>query len=162
MMKAEHIEGEPQIVVRKYGNRRLYRTDESRYVTLDELARLVRDEVEFNVLDAKTGQDLTGVVLAQVILEEEKKAQGGAYPVELLRQLVRLRDPALTDFITNHLPRLTDIYMESRNALGDSLDMVASGEAEAGEAVIITQLAAVKEQLEQILDALEVEDVKKK
>jgi len=161
-MKAEHTDTDLQIVVRKYGNRRLYRTDESRYVTLEELAKLVREDVDFNVLDAKTGEDLTGVVLAQVVLEEEKSHPGGAYPLELLRQLVRMRDPALTDFITHHLPRLTAIYMESRNALGDSLDMVASGEAATGEAVIIAQLAAVKEQLEQILDALEVEDVSKK
>ncbi len=148
-----------QVVVRKYGNRRLYRTDESRYVTLDELAKLVRQDVEFQVLDAKAGTDLTGVVLAQVILEEEKRSKGSAFPVELLRQLIRVRDPALTDFIINHLPRLTDIYLESRSALGDSLELVATGEAEAGEAVIISQLAAVKEQLEQILDALEVEEV---
>lgn len=160
-MKAERTEVEAQVTVRKYGNRRLYRTDESRYVTLDELAKLVRDDVDFTVLDAKTGQDLTGVVLAQVILEEEKRSRGNAFPVELLRQLVRIRDPALTDFLTNHLPRLTDIYLESRNALGDSLDMVAAGQAEDGEAVIIAHLAAVKEQLEQILDSLEVEEVKK-
>lgn len=158
-MKAEHTDTEHQIVVRKYGNRRLYRTDESRYVTLEELARLVREEVEFNVLDARTGEDLTGVVLAQVILEEEKSQPGGAYPLPLLRQLVKLRDPALADFITHQLPRLTAIYLESRNAMEDSLDLVASGEAGTGEAVVISQLAAVKEQLEQILDALEVEEV---
>jgi polyhydroxyalkanoate synthesis repressor PhaR len=147
------------VVVRKYGNRRLYRTDESRYVTLDELATLVRDDVNFQVLDAKTGSDLTGVVLAQVILEEEKRSDGEAFPTELLRQLIRLRDPALADFVTHHLPRLTEIYLETRAATADSLDLVAAGEAEGGEAVIITQLAAVKEQLTQILEALEVEDI---
>ena len=148
-----------QLVVRKYGNRRLYRTDESRYVTLEELAQLVRDDVDFSVLDAKTGQDLTGLVLAQVILEEEKRSNGEAIPVALLRQIIRASDPALSEFIENHLPRLTDIYLESRTALSDSMDLVASGEAEAGEAMIITQLAAVKEQLQQILDSLEVQDV---
>ncbi len=146
------------VIVRKYGNRRLYRTDESRYVTLDELAELVRDEVEFQVHDAKTGADLTGVVLAQVILEEEKRTSGAAFPVPLLRQLIRLRDESLGEFITYHLPRLTEIYLEARAAAAESLDLAARGSIESGEAAIITQLAAVKEQLEQILDALEVEE----
>lgn len=148
------------VVVRKYGNRRLYRTDESRYVTLDELADLVRDDIDFEVHDAKSGVDLTGVVLAQVILEEEKRSEGGAFPVDLLRQIIRLQDEQLTDFIINHLPRLTEIYMEARAASEESLDVAATGAAlDPGEAAIIGQLAAVKEQLEQILDSLELEDV---
>jgi len=147
------------VVVRKYGNRRLYRTDESRYVTLDELSQLVREDVDFQVLDAKSGQDITGIVLAQVILEEEKRAKGSVFPVELLRQLIRVRDPALTEFVTHHLPRLTGIYLESRRALGESLDLAARGEANQGEAVIISQLSAVHKQLRQLLDVLEVEDI---
>ena len=147
------------VTVRKYGNRRLYRTDESRYVTLDELAQLVRDGVDFKVCDAKTGGDLTGVVLAQVILEEEKGSTGTPLPVDLLRQLIRLRDDALSDFIIHHLPRLIDIYLEARAAVGESLDMAVGTQVDAGEAALISQLSAVKVQLEQILDSLEIEEV---
>jgi polyhydroxyalkanoate synthesis regulator protein len=111
------------------------------------------------VLDAKSGQDITGIVLAQVILEEEKRAKGSVFPVELLRQLIRVWDPALTEFVTYHLPRLTGIYLESRRALGESLDFAARGEANQGEAVIISQLSAVHKQLRQLLDVLEVEDI---
>lgn len=146
------------VVVRKYGNRRLYRTDESRYVTLDELAELVREDIEFVVHDAKTGDDLTGLVLAQIILEEEKRAPGGAFPIPLLCQLIRLRDDRLNDFVIHHLPRLTDIYLEAQDATAETLEMATVGMVEPGEAAIIAQLAAVKEQLEQILDAIEVED----
>lgn len=149
------------IVVRKYGNRRLYRTDESCYVTLDELAGLVRDDAEFVVQDAKTGEDLTGVVLAQVILEEEKRGVGGAFPHALLRQLIRLRDERLSDFVINHLPRLTHIFLESSEALADTLDIAAASEGSiaTGEGAVIAQLAAVKGQLDQVLDALEIESV---
>ncbi|MGM0577002.1 MAG: polyhydroxyalkanoate synthesis regulator DNA-binding domain-containing protein [Myxococcota bacterium] len=146
------------VVVRKYGNRRLYRTDESRYVTLDELAKLVRDDVIFTVHDAKSGDDLTAVVLAQVILEEEKRSAGGALPVPLLRQLIRTRDERLSDFIIHHLPRLADIYLEATEATAESLDMAVAGGVHAGEAAVIAQLAAVKEQLTQLLDALELEE----
>ncbi len=154
-----HEGTDDQVVVRKYGNRRLYRTDESRYVTLDELAGLVRDEIEFNVLDAKSGEDLTGVVLAQVILEEAKRTKGLAFPTQLLRQLIRLHDPDLREFLVDHLPRLVQVYLEAKAATSDGLDLVASAEAEVGEAIIIAQLAAVKKQLTHILDALEVEDI---
>lgn len=146
------------VVVRKYGNRRLYRTDESRYVTLDELASLVREGLEFVVHDAKSGEDLTGVVLAQVILEEEKQSPGGAFPVPLLRQLIQLRDERLRNFVIYDLPRLTDIYLESQEATAETLDMAVRGSVDSGEAAVITQLASVKEQLAQILDSLELEE----
>lgn len=155
MSSSEH----DAVVVRKYGNRRLYRTDESRYVTLDELAQLVREDIDFVVHDAKTSEDLTGVVLAQVILEEEKRAVTGAFPVALLRQLIRLRDERLSEFIVQHLPRLTDIYLEASEATAESLDLAVTGSVGAGEAAVIAQLAAVREQLDQILDALELEPV---
>ncbi|MEZ4266295.1 MAG: polyhydroxyalkanoate synthesis regulator DNA-binding domain-containing protein [Myxococcota bacterium] len=146
------------VIVRKYGNRRLYRTDESRYVTLDELADLVRDDVSFAVHDAKTGEDLTGVVLAQVILEQEKAGDGGALPVGLLRQLIRMRDDRLSDFIVNHLQRLIEIYLEAADATTDTLDMAVQGSVASGEAAIIVQLAGVRDQLNQILDQLELDE----
>ncbi len=148
------------IIVRKYGNRRLYRMDESRYVTLDELAELVREDSHFLVEDAKTGADLTGMVLAQVILEEEKRGTGGALPHELLRQLVRARDERLITFVVEHLPRLMEIYLEAADATAESLDLATRepDEMSAGEAAIIAQLAAVHTQMARILDSFEVEE----
>ena len=145
------------VIVRKYGNRRLYRTDESRYVTLEELADLVRDDVPFLVHDAKSGEDLTGVVLAQVILEQEKAGDGGALPVGLLRQLIRMRDERLTDFIVNHLQRLIEIYLEAADATTDTLDMAVQGSVASNKAAIIVQLTGIRNQLNQILDQLELD-----
>lgn len=149
----------PRVVVRKYGNRRLYRTDESRYVTLEEIAQLVHQGTDFVVQDAKSGLDLTGVVLAQVILEEEKKGDGGVVPVPLLRELIRMGNGHLASFAQEHLPRLIHIHQEAVEATGDTLDMAVSGDVPPGEAALIVQLSSVRAQLNHILDALEVETV---
>ena len=75
------------VIIKKYANRRLYDTSTSSYVTLDHLAELVRREVDFEVRDAKTGEDLTRAVLTQIIFERETKGDG-ALPLSFLRQLI--------------------------------------------------------------------------
>jgi polyhydroxyalkanoate synthesis repressor PhaR len=75
------------VVIKKYANRRLYDTSTSSYVTLDHLSDLVRRETDFEVVDAKTGDDLTRQVLTQIIFEKENKGEG-ALPVSFLRKLI--------------------------------------------------------------------------
>ena len=75
------------VIIKKYANRRLYDTSTSSYVTLDHLSDLVRREVDFEVVDAKTGEDLTRQVLTQIIFEKENKGEG-ALPVNFLRKLI--------------------------------------------------------------------------
>ena len=74
-------------VIKKYANRRLYNTAKSAYVTLDDLSEMVRNEEEFVVRDAKTGDDLTRQVLTQIILEQESRG-GNLLPLNFLRKLV--------------------------------------------------------------------------
>ncbi|HCO45371.1 MAG TPA: polyhydroxyalkanoate synthesis repressor PhaR, partial [Erythrobacter sp.] len=69
-MAKRSAEGEP-IIIKKYANRRLYNTDTSSYITLDDLAKMVRENVDFHVLDAKSGDDITHTILTQIIVEEE-------------------------------------------------------------------------------------------
>jgi polyhydroxyalkanoate synthesis repressor PhaR len=76
-----------RVIIRKYGNRRLYNSSASRYINLEELAELVRNGNDVQVVDAKTGEDLTRVTLTQIIVEDAKDQHGGL-PLELLRQLV--------------------------------------------------------------------------
>ena len=76
-----------EIIVRKYGNRRLYDTSASRYINLDELGQLIRNGNDVRVVDAKTGEDLTRVTLTQIIVEDAKDQQAGL-PLEFLRELV--------------------------------------------------------------------------
>lgn len=75
------------VVIKKYANRRLYDTSTSSYVTLDHLSELVRNEIDFEVVDAKTGEDLTRQVLTQIIFEKETKGEG-ALPINFLRKLI--------------------------------------------------------------------------
>ncbi|HUY68437.1 MAG TPA: polyhydroxyalkanoate synthesis repressor PhaR, partial [Alphaproteobacteria bacterium] len=76
------------VTIKKYANRRLYNTATSSYVTLDHLASMVKEGVEFNVYDAKSGEDITRSVLTQIIVEEEGKAGQNLLPIGFLRQLI--------------------------------------------------------------------------
>lgn len=76
------------ITIKKYANRRLYNTATSTYVTLADLSQMVKEGVEFNVYDAKSGEDLTRAVLTQIIVEEEGKTGQNLLPISFLRQLI--------------------------------------------------------------------------
>ena len=91
------------VIIKKYANRRLYNTDTSSYVTLEDLAEMVRAERDFNVHDAKTGEDLTHAVLTQIIVEQENKGQN-LLPIRFLRQLIR--------FYGENIERLVPSYLE--------------------------------------------------
>ncbi len=92
------------VIIKKYANRRLYNTGTSAYVTLDDLAEMVRGERDFEVYDAKTGEDLTHSVLTQIIVEQESKSEENLLPIGFLRQLIR--------FYGNSMERLVPSYLE--------------------------------------------------
>src|ERR1700734_566363 len=75
------------VVVKKYANRRLYNTATSSYVTLEDLAKMIKDGGDFTVHDAKTGEDITRSVFTQIIVEQEQKGQN-LLPISFLRQLI--------------------------------------------------------------------------
>jgi polyhydroxyalkanoate synthesis repressor PhaR len=90
------------VVIKKYANRRLYNTATSTYVTLDDLARMVRDGTNFSVADAKSGEDITRSVLTQIIFEEENKGQN-LLPINFLRQLIRFYGDSMQAFVPSYL-----------------------------------------------------------
>jgi polyhydroxyalkanoate synthesis repressor PhaR len=92
------------VVIKKYANRRLYNTETSTYVTLEDLAAMVRGDRDFVVYDAKTGDDLTHSVLTQIIVEQENR-QGGQtlLPVPFLRQLIRFYDDSIGRMVPGYL-----------------------------------------------------------
>ena len=92
------------VVIKKYANRRLYNTETSSYVTLEDLAAMVRSDRDFVVFDAKTGDDLTHAVLTQIIVEQEGRAGGQTLlPVPFLRQLIRFYDDAIGKMVPSYL-----------------------------------------------------------
>ena len=96
------------VVIKKYANRRLYNTQTSSYVTLDHLAEMVKEGVDFEVRDARSGEDITRCVLTQIIVEEEAKGQN-LLPLRFLRQLIRLYGDSLQAFVPGYL----DLSMEN-------------------------------------------------
>ena len=92
------------VVIKKYANRRLYNTETSTYVTLEDLAQMVRSERDFVVFDARTGDDLTHSVLTQIIVEQESRAGGQTLlPVPFLRQLIRFYGGAMERMVPSYL-----------------------------------------------------------
>jgi polyhydroxyalkanoate synthesis repressor PhaR len=124
----------PQVLIRKYSDRRLYNTATSRYVKLKDIARMVRDGVDVRVVDGRSGKDLTHIIMTQIIVEDAKERQI-ALPLQLLTQLVRASDKATHDFLTWYLNNALDLYQkaqttvstgltEAKNAVSSPLDFV--------------------------------------
>lgn len=100
------------VLVKKYANRRLYDTESSSYVSLDELAEKVRRGSEVKVVDAQSGDDLTQSTLTQIILESRGAAK--LLPVPLLIQLIRMGDDALAEFFGRYLSIAFDLYLSAK------------------------------------------------
>ncbi|MEJ2516665.1 MAG: polyhydroxyalkanoate synthesis repressor PhaR [Methyloceanibacter sp.] len=90
------------VIIKKYANRRLYNTDTSTYVTLEDLAEMVRAERDFVVYDAKTGEDLTHAVLTQIIVEQESRGTN-LLPIGFLRQLIRFYGDGMQMLVPSYL-----------------------------------------------------------
>lgn len=101
-------------VIRKYANRRLYDTQQSRYVTLEDLRRLILDEEPFRVEDAKSGEDLTRTILLSIIIEQEQ-ADGEAevFSNDLLAQFIRVYDMAQPLPLARYLEQGTQLMLSS-------------------------------------------------
>ena len=122
---AETSEQQP-ITIKKYANRRLYNTDTSSYVTLDNLAKMVKDGVDFVVVDAKTGQDITRSVLTQIIFEEEAKGPN-LLPIGFLRQLIALYGDSLQGLVPNYLDYTMRAFAENQDHMRRTMSEAVGG-----------------------------------
>src|SRR6516225_890281 len=113
------------VLIKKYPNRRLYNTSSRAYVNLTDLAALIRQGEELEEVDAKTGEDVTRVVLTQIIVEDAKEAPTGL-PLELLRQLIKASDRAGQEFIMWYLKSAFDTYEKVQDAVQSRLQDVRS------------------------------------
>jgi polyhydroxyalkanoate synthesis repressor PhaR len=101
------------MLVKKYGNRRLYDTDASRYITMEELTQKIRAGTDVQIIDAKSGEDLTQATLTQAIVEGRNAS--GYLPVPLLHQLLRLGDDALAEFFNRYVSAALEIYLQAKS-----------------------------------------------
>jgi polyhydroxyalkanoate synthesis repressor PhaR len=108
-----------KVTIKKYANRRLYDTESSSYITLDRLAELVREGREFEVVDAKSGEDITRHVLTQIIVDEE--ARGSTMlPVKFLKQLIGLYGNSMQGVVPQYLEAAMDAFKRNQQAIGDA------------------------------------------
>jgi polyhydroxyalkanoate synthesis repressor PhaR len=104
------------VIIKKYANRRLYNTASSSYITLEDLARMVRENVDFQVLDAKTGDDITHSILTQIIMDEE--ANGGQMlPVSFLRQLIGMYGNSMQALMPSYLEASMANFRENQTKI---------------------------------------------
>ncbi len=107
--------------IRKYANRRLYDTADSRYVTLEDLRQLVSKGEQFEVVDARDGADITRTILLQIIVEQEEKGQP-LLSARLLEQLIRYYGDNLQAFVGSYLDKSMDFFGDQQHVLQDQMD----------------------------------------
>jgi polyhydroxyalkanoate synthesis repressor PhaR len=112
------------VTIKKYANRRLYNTQSSSYITLEHLSQMTREGVEYKVLDAKTGDDITHQILTQIIMEEESSGgeAGHMLPVSFLRQLISMYGNSLQSVVPHYLEASMDSFQANRSKLAKAFE----------------------------------------
>jgi polyhydroxyalkanoate synthesis repressor PhaR len=139
---------EKKIIIKKYENRRLYDVTHSRYVNLDEIARAVQEGLDIQVLDATSGEDLTRLVMTQIVTECAK-APGSVFPLDILRQMVVASGQASQESAMNYMKAVTDMYKNALRGFTKTMtpfelmqSMMSSAPGGATDAFSAEQLAA--------------------
>lgn len=133
-MSEDKTKNEGPVIIKKYANRRLYNTQTSSYVTLDHLAAMVKEGTEFEVQDARTGEDITRSVLTQIIFEEEAKGQN-LLPIRFLRQLIRMYGDSLQAFVPGYLDMSMESFTKNQEAIRNKMAEAFGGSGQALEAM---------------------------
>jgi polyhydroxyalkanoate synthesis repressor PhaR len=109
-----------KVTIKKYANRRLYDTESSSYITLDRLAQMVREGREFEVVDAKTGDDITRQVLTQIIVDEEARGGATMLPISFLKQLIGLYGNSMQTLVPQYLEAAMEAFQRNQSAVRDA------------------------------------------
>jgi polyhydroxyalkanoate synthesis repressor PhaR len=115
------------VVIKKYANRRLYNTRSSSYITLDHLAKMTREGIDFKVIDAKTGTDITHQILTQIIMEEESVSGEQMLPVNFLRQLIGMYGNSMQGLVPHYLEASMDQFRANQSKLRDAFESSLTG-----------------------------------
>lgn len=119
-MPSDTDAGTPATIIKKYANRRLYNTGTSTYVTLDDLAEMVKGGEDFLVQDAKSGEDLTRSVLTQIIFEQESRGTN-LLPITVLRQLIRFYDDSMQAVVPSYLEHSINAFVADQDAIREKM-----------------------------------------
>ena len=118
-MASNDTSGPDPIVIKKYANRRLYNTQSSSYITLDDLSRMTREGIDFQVRDAKTGADITHQILTQIIMEEESHGEQ-MLPISFLRQLISMYGNSMQALMPHYLEATMDNFRANQRKLQET------------------------------------------
>ena len=138
------------VTIKKYPNRRLYHTGSRKYVNLDDIAAAIREGKDVQVLDARTGQDITRQILTQIVAEDARAEPG--LPLELLRQLIVASDRAGQEFINWYLKSAFETYQRVQDTVQDRLTDLRSA--------ALSPLHAVRNMLSPAADRGEIEQLR--
>lgn len=127
-MNDEANAGETLVTIKKYANRRLYNTATSSYVTLDDLAGMVKQGVDFEVKDAKSGDDITRSVLTQIIFDEESKGGQSLLPIRFLRQLIRFYGDNMQALVPRYLEFSIELLTREQEKLQAQIEQAFGGD----------------------------------
>jgi polyhydroxyalkanoate synthesis repressor PhaR len=109
------------LIIKKYENRRLYNTATSQYINQDQVAQLVREGHDVRVVDAATGEDLTRLILAQIVVEDAK-APGSVFPLDVLRQMIVASGRATQESALHYMKAMLDLYQNAYRAMPPAMD----------------------------------------
>lgn len=118
-------DGSP-VIVKKYANRRLYNTETSSYITLEDLSRMTREGREFKVVDAKTDDDITHTVLTQIIMDEETRGTN-MLPAGFLRQIISMYGDSMQAMVPQYLETAMDSFRHNQAQFRSALDGALAG-----------------------------------
>ncbi len=150
--------------IKRYSNRKLYDTEDKRYITLEQIGELVRDGHDIKVVENQTGEDLTNVTLSQILLEQEKRKEG-SLPKSFFMNLIQRSSTSVVDFVRkNVLQHFDATFLSDEEKLSENVDeLVRQGELAEGEAAqlkseIKTRSQSFKQRLDELIEK-RVEDV---
>jgi polyhydroxyalkanoate synthesis repressor PhaR len=150
-------------IIKRYSNRKLYDTEDKRYITLEQIQQLVKDGQDIKVVENQTGEDLTTVTLSQILLEQEKRKEG-KLPKSFFMDLVSRSSSTVVDFMRKNVLQYFDSSMLSEETLSNNVDqLVKSGEIPQDEAKqlkdeIKTRTQTFKQRLDELVER-RVQDV---
>ncbi|HYE46535.1 MAG TPA: polyhydroxyalkanoate synthesis repressor PhaR [Caulobacter sp.] len=125
---SDKSEAGEKVVIKKYANRRLYNTASSSYVTLEHLADMVREGVDFVVFDAKSGEDITRSVLTQIIFDEENRGDGkNLLPIQFLRQLIGFYGNQMQAFLPAYLEMSLQTFSQQQERMRQQFGTMGAG-----------------------------------
>lgn len=114
------------ILIKKYSNRRLYDTQTSTYITLDDVREMVCKNIEFEVRDAKTNEDLTRQILTQIIFEQELNGSDSVMPINFLKRLITMYDNKMSEFLPYYLEGSMEAFIANQEKLNEQFKEVWS------------------------------------